>query len=148
MTGFPWNLWVYSFSWATEIIQILEIVGLFAFNLISITIFMIPALFLTNIKLIKKLIYFFSIIVIFFLFYIYGNYSLNHNKQKLEAMDKKFNIKVISPNFKLEYGLTIDDLETRLEKLIRYSDPSKNLRTLFVWPEGVFSGYSFKEIQK
>ena len=147
MTGFPWNLWVYSFSWATEIIQILEIVGLFAFNLISITIFMIPALFLTNIKLIKKLIYFFSIIVIFFLFYIYGNYSLNHNKQKLEAMDKKFNIKVISPNFKLEYGLTIDDLETRLEKLIRYSDPSKNLRTLFVWPEGVFSGYSFKEIQ-
>ena len=147
MTGFPWNLWAYSFSWATEIIQILEIVGLFAFNLISITIFMIPALFLTNIKLIKKLIYFFSIIVIFSLFYIYGNYSLNHNKQKLESIDKKFNIKAISPNFKLEYGLTIDDLETRLEKLIRYSDPSKNLRTLFVWPEGVFSGYSFTEIQ-
>ena len=146
MTGFPWNLWAYSFSWMTEIIQILEKFGLFAFNLISITIFMIPVLFLTNINLLKKLLYFFSIIVIFFLFYIYGNYSLNHNKQKLEEIDEKFNIKVISPNFKLEYGLTIEDLETRLEKLIRYSDPSKNLKTLFVWPEGVFSGYSFKEI--
>ena len=34
----------------TEIIQILEKFGLFAFNLISITIFMIPVLFLTNIN--------------------------------------------------------------------------------------------------
>ena len=37
-------------------------------------------------------------------------------------------------------------MKRRLEKLIKYSDPSKNLKTLFVWPEGVFSGYSFKEI--
>ena len=41
MTGFPWNLWAYSFSWMTEIIQILGKFGLFAFNLISITIFML-----------------------------------------------------------------------------------------------------------
>ena len=45
LTGFPWNLWAYSFSWATEIIQILNLIGLFAFNLISITIFMFPAVF-------------------------------------------------------------------------------------------------------
>ena len=147
MTGFPWNLWAYSFSWMTEIIQILEKSGLFAFNLISITIFMLPALFFTNTKLLKKFIYFLSIILTFFILYIYGNYSLNDNKQKLETIDEKFNIKVVSPNFKLEYGLNIEDLETRLDKLIRYSDPSKNLKTLFVWPEGVFSGYSFKEIQ-
>ena len=36
-TGFPWNLWAYSFSWATEIIQILNIIGLFAFNLLVVT---------------------------------------------------------------------------------------------------------------
>ena len=41
LTGFPWNLWAYSFSWFTEIIQILNKSGLFAFNLIIITIFMI-----------------------------------------------------------------------------------------------------------
>ena len=124
MTGFPWNLWAYSFSWMTEIIQILEKSGLFAFNLISITIFMLPALFFTNTKLLKKFIYFLSIILSFFILYIYGNYSLNDNKQKLETIDEKFNIKVVSPNFKLEYGLNIEDLETRLDKLIRYSDPS------------------------
>ena len=50
LTGFPWNLWAYSFSWATEIIQVLNILGLFSFNLIIITIFMFPAVlfFKTN----------------------------------------------------------------------------------------------------
>ena len=35
--------------------------------------------------------------------------------------------------------------KTRLEKLM-VREPNKDLKTLFVWPEGVFSGYSFKEI--
>ena len=34
----------------------------------------------------------------------------------------------------------------RLEKLIRYSEPDKNMKTLFIWPEGVFSGYTYNEI--
>ena len=55
-------------------------------------------------------------------------------------------MKVISPNFKLEYDLDKKEIEKRLEKLIRYSDPDKDLKTIFIWPEGVFSGYSFKEI--
>ena len=33
-----------------------------------------------------------------------------------------------------------------LKKLIRYSDPVKDKKTLFIWPEGVFSGYDFNEI--
>ena len=38
-TGFPWNLWGYSWSWFVEIIQILNPIGLFAFNLLAITFF-------------------------------------------------------------------------------------------------------------
>ena len=146
LTGFPWNLWAYSFSWATEIIQILNLIGLFAFNLISITIFMFPAVFFFNIKLNKKLL---SLILLFFLLffsYIYGNHSINKNQLFLKSNIDKFNIKVISPNFNLEYGLTPEEIEDRLKKLIRYSEPNKDLKTLFVWPEGVFSGYSFEEI--
>ena len=41
LTGFPWNLWAYSWSWLTEVLQILNLVGLFAFNLITITFFTI-----------------------------------------------------------------------------------------------------------
>ena len=32
--GFPWNLWAYSFSWTSEILQLLNYIGLFAFNLL------------------------------------------------------------------------------------------------------------------
>ena len=34
-----------------------------------------------------------------------------------------------------------------MDKLIKYSAPlSSNAKTLFIWPEGVFSGYNFNEI--
>ena len=42
LTGFPWNLWSYSWSWFTEVLQILNPIGLFAFNFIVIFIFTIP----------------------------------------------------------------------------------------------------------
>ena len=54
LTGFPWNLWAYSFSWSGEIIQILNIFGLFAFNLIVITIFILPVVLFFKISSKKK----------------------------------------------------------------------------------------------
>ena len=33
LTGFPWNLWAYSFSWSLESLQILSVIGLFSLNL-------------------------------------------------------------------------------------------------------------------
>ncbi len=147
LTGFPWNFWAYSFSWSTEIIQILNKLGLFAFNLIIITVFMLPAVIFFKLKYIKKIYTLTTIVLIFFLFYIYGNHSINLNNKKIRKIDNKINIKVISPNFKLEYGLNQTDIENRLKKLIKYSDPSKDKKTLYVWPEGVFSGYSYEEIQ-
>ena len=49
LSGFPWNVWGYSWSWLTEMLQILNLIGLFAFNLLVITIFTIPAvLFFKN----------------------------------------------------------------------------------------------------
>ena len=147
LTGFPWNLWVYSFSWATEIIQILNKLGLFAFNLIIITAFTLPAVVFFNLKLTKKIFTLITLVFTIFLLYIYGNHSINLNQNKIKNIENKINIKVISPNFELEYGLDQNNIESRLKKLIRYSDPINNKETLFIWPEGVFSGYSFKEIQ-
>ena len=37
-------------------------------------------------------------------------------------------------------------LDRDLKKLVRYSNPSEKFKTLYVWPEGVFSGYNYKEI--
>ena len=41
----------------------------------------------------------------------------------------------------------MQDIDMRLNKLIRYSEPKNNKETLFIWPEGVFSGYTFDEIK-
>ena len=78
--------------------------------------------------------------------YIYGNYKINKNKDYLESGIEKTNIKIISPNFDLQYDLSFEDIENRFRKLIRYSNPNKQKKTLFIWPEGVFSGYSYKEV--
>ena len=87
-----------------------------------------------------------SISILLFSFYIYGNHSINNNDKNIKSIEEKYNIKIISPNFKLEYGLNNTEIEERLKKLIRYSEPVKGRKTLFIWPEGVFSGYSFDEI--
>ncbi len=146
LTGFPWNLWAYSISWATELIQILNIIGLFAFNLIIISIFMFPAVLFFKINLSKKLLLLIYPIILFLIFYIYGNHSINQNRSLLKLNNQKFNIKVISPNFKLEYDIDLKEVESKLQKLIKYSEPTNNSKTLFVWPEGVFSGYNYEEL--
>ena len=146
-TGFPWNLWAYSFSWLTEILQILNLIGLFAFNLILITIFTLPAIFVFNISILKKVFFFLFSIFLVFTLYCYGSYEINKNEDFLTTVNKKANVKIISPNFELEYDLSIIQIEKNLKKMIKYSEPDINKQTLFIWPEGVFSGYSYNEIK-
>ena len=45
LSGFPWNLWIYSWSWLPEVLQPVYYVGLFASNLIFITFFCYPVIF-------------------------------------------------------------------------------------------------------
>ena len=145
-TGFPWNLWAYSTSWIIEIIQILNPIGLYAYNLIVVTLFTLPIIILFKISNVKKILFLFLSIIFILSLYIYGNYTLNQNKRFLEAIKSRELVKVISPNFNLKYGLNEDEIEERLKKIIRYSEPNKEKTTLFIWPEGVFGGYSYNEI--
>ena len=145
-TGFPWNLWAYSISWSVEIIQILNLIGLFALNLITITIFTLPVILFYKIETTKKVFSFLFAIILILGFYLYGSYEINKNNNYIKTFKKKINVKIISPNFELEYGLNIGQIENKLNKLIRYSEPNKKKKTIFIWPEGVFSGYNFKEI--
>ena len=45
-TGFPWNLIAFSFSENIYFIQILSIIGTYSFNLICISLFTVPAIFI------------------------------------------------------------------------------------------------------
>ena len=150
LTGFPWNLWAYSWSWFIEIIQVLNPIGLFAFNLLSITFFCIPSVFFIKKYKYKTLISSFFLVT-FFSSYIYGNYVLNNNKinsQNYLKDNNQINIKIVSPNFNLKYNLSDKETSERIKKLIKYSDIEKSKKTLFVWPEGALSGKYFFEIEK
>ena len=61
--------------------------------------------------------------IITFSFYIFGNYSINQNKNIIPSIKNKIYIKVISPNFKLEYGLDKKEIE-------RFLKTVQNLRKL------------------
>ena len=148
LTGFPWNLWAYSFSSYTEIIQILDVSGLYLFNLISISVFMLPSIIFVNIKLVKKLLLLSLLGFFVFGLYIYGNHTLNQNKTIIKSQKEKFYIKVVSPNFKLEYGISLDQIKKRIQDLIKYSDIQDKKKTLIIWPEGVFSGYSYNDLKQ
>ncbi len=143
-TGFPWNLWSYSFSWSDEILQIIHIFGVYAFNLLVITLYLIPSLFFFN-RTKKKTIISLTLILSFS-FYIYGNYRINQNNNYLKDAEKNIYFKIISPNFDINYNLTEEEIEKQFKKIIRYSAPEKDKKTIFIWPEGVFSGYYFNDL--
>ncbi len=145
-TGFPWNLWSYSFSWSIEILQILNLVGLFAFNLIILTFFILPSVLFFRIKIKEKILFSIFFLISILSLYIFGSYELNKNKNYLKTVNKKINIKIVSPNFDLKYDLNLNQIEDRLKNLIKYSDPNRSKKTLFIWPEGAFSGYNYEEI--
>ena len=150
LTGFPWNLWAYSWSWFSEILQILNPIGLFAFNLLVITFFCAPSIFFIKENKYKILICVIFLLT-FFGNYLYGNFEINNNEIQNQ---KKFNnnsfidVKIVSPNFELKYNLTEKETLERIKKLIRYSNIEKNNKTLFIWPEGALSGKYFFEIEK
>ena len=74
-TGFPWNLWAYSFSWSQESLQILSYIGIFSFNLIVITFFFLPAVAFFKKK--SKYLFIGFFIILVFSNYFYGSYKIN-----------------------------------------------------------------------
>ena len=61
--------------------------------------------------------------------------------------DEKVTIKIISPNFSLE-DYQNESEEFQLNRLIKISDPEKDKKTLFIWPEGIFYQSYLEDIKK
>ena len=136
-SGFPWNLIAYSFSNQTEFIQINSIVGIYGFNLLSITLFTVPAVLITRKS--KKNVYFVVIVGIFVISnLIYGHIRLNN--LNIKSNENKLNIVTVSTNISLErfYSSNVDEYLI-IQNLINLSEPKKYFgkKTIFIWPEGV-----------
>jgi len=135
LTGFPWNLISFSFSNSIYFIQILSIIGTYSFNLICISLFTVPALFiLRNSRIEIMVCLFFIFITVVFL--IFG-YTKNNNFNSLESLKNSYTIKAISPNISLDRFYSKQDELKIINELIELSASTKIKPTIFLWPEGI-----------
>ena len=144
LTGFPWNLIAYSFSSHLEILSITSTIGTYGFNLFCISLFISPAvLILRNTKKDIGIGIFFLIMPLFF--YFYGSYY----KERFNISDKityDYKIRVIGSNISLDRFYSNIDSVSVIKDLIDLSEPKKNEKIIFVWPEGIFPDISQKEL--
>ncbi len=144
LTGFPWNLISYTWSWSLESLQALSLIGTYSLSLISITLFCIPFLFFQK-KILKKNIIFVLIsVIILSSNYLYGALKIRSNDY---SFDKNISIKIISPSFSLDEYNSQSEIY-QIKRLIKISSPEKNKKTLFVWPEGIFYDSYLQDIKK
>jgi len=135
LTGFPWNLIAFSFSDSIYFIQILSIIGTYSFNLICISLFTVPAVFILRTSRKEFTVCFFFILVSVS-FLIFGNIKSN-NFNSLKSIKNSYIIKAISPNINLDRFYSKQDELKIINELIELSDPQKKTPTIFLWPEGI-----------
>ena len=142
LSGFPWNLFAYSFSETINFIQINSLIGVYAFNTKIITLFCIPSILFLN-KSKNDLIGFFIIIFICTCSYLYGIYKINNfNNFILEKLPLE--IKIISSNIPIERFYNNVDEQDIIKELINLSNPNQNHESIFIWPEGIIPNANFK----
>ena len=146
LTGFPWNLFAYSFSNNIEIIQIISVVGTYAFNMLCISFFLSPAIFILREN--KKAI----LVSIFFLLspivlYINGSAKIK-NFSLLDIKENEFLIRIVGSNIELKrfYGNT--ETTPVINELIDLSNPNLDKQTLFIWPEGIIPNINQSELDE
>ena len=148
LSGFPWNLWAYTWSWKPEMLQSFFHLGFFSFNFFCIIIYCAPLLLFFKKKI--NLILLSLIGLIFFGNFIYGSSVINRNNENMSKLKLNLNnsiyTKIISPNFDLKYNLSNNDISNNISSLIKYSEPDSERKTLFIWPEGSFAGFNFEQI--
>ncbi len=123
LTGFPWNLIAFSFSESIYFIQILSVIGTYSFNLICISLFTIPALFiLRNSR--KEIVVCFFFILMSVGFLIFGSIKKD-NFNSLKSVKNSYTIKAISPNISLDRFYSKQDELKIINELIDLSSPKK-----------------------
>ena len=135
LTGFPWNLIVYSFSKNLNFISILSILGTYSLNLIVISFFTAPAVYILR-KSKKEIALCIFLILLPIIFFAHGNFQknlfLDEDLKKLP-----YSIRVVGSNIPLSRFYDNIQTENVINDLISISSPVLNKKIFFIWPEGI-----------
>ena len=144
LTGFPWNLIAYSFVNHLEILSITSLIGTYGFNLFCISLFASPAIFILR-ETKKDIGVCVAFLILPLLFYLYGSsYKETFNSSDVTNYDYK--VRVIGSNISLDrFYLNIDPVSV-INELIEISEPEKDDKTIFIWPEGILPDVDREEL--
>ena len=135
LTGFPWNLIIYSFSGNIDLLSFLSVIGTYSFNLLVISFFSAPAIYILRKS--KKEILVCALLILFPFLLI--TYSAFHKKSffSKELKENSYTIRVISSNISLNRFIRNIETENVISELINLSSPDPGKKTFFLWPEGI-----------
>ena len=146
LTGFPWNLTVYSLSNQLELLSITSIIGTYGLNLFCISLFTSPAIiFLSKSK--KNIAVCIFFVIIFLSFYVYG-YSQKDSFYKADNKIYEHKIRIIGSNISLDRFYSNVNTVSIIKDLIKLSSPNNIEKIIFIWPEGIFPDTSQKEFKE
>ena len=135
LTGFPWNLIIYSLSENLKFLSVLSIVGTYSLNLFVISFFTIPAIFIFR-KSQKEIVVSILLLILPIIFFTYGTYK---KKEFTNYTTKKnpYTIRIIGSNINLDRFYDDTQAEDIINELISISSPEKKRKIIFLWPEGI-----------
>ncbi len=146
MTGFPWNLIAYSFSNYIEILSITSIIGTYSFNLFCISLFASTSFFFLR-ESKKEIIVCILFLIITLCFYFFGSQRLE-KFNNIEANKLNYKLRVISSNVSIDRFYNDTDPISVINDLIKISSPQKNVKTIFIWPEGILPDISKDQLEE
>ena len=144
--GFPWNLIAYSFTDYLQLIQILSLIGTYTFNLLCITLFLIPCIIFFNYTRKKKIFILFSSILLLSINIFYGSSVIKKNEEN-KKINLNFVIKIMSPKVDIKRFFQNEAPEETILELIKLSEPNYSENTLFIFPEGVLSNIYLQDLK-
>jgi len=144
--GFPWNLIVFSWTDYLPFLQVLSLIGTYSFNLLSVTIFLIPTIILFNYRKLTKLIFLVFATAMLIINFFYGSLILKNNKKTIET-NLNFVIKIISPKIDINRFFADENPEKIILELIKLSEPNNLEKTIFIFPEGVLSNIYLEDLK-
>ena len=146
LTGFPWNLIAYSFSNYLEIIQVTSLIGTYAFNIICISFFTSPAIFILR-KNKKDIVVCFVFLLLPFILYMTGSSKIK-SFELLDTIKNDYIIRVVGSNINLDRFYKNTKTISIVDELINLSEPDLDTKTLFIWPEGIIPNINQLELKK
>ena len=146
LTGFPWNLIAFSFSENLEILQILSLIGTYSFNILCITFFVSPAIFILRESRKEIFVCIFLLLSPVLLFFI-GQSNINSFKS-LKIVNNEYLFRIVGSKISLDRFYGNSETTEVISELIEISQPDVETKTIFLWPEGIIPNVNQSEFKK